>query len=78
MWAGAARNTYNSKNHYLFKIIEIPVSVMPTGILLIIGAVWLSVPCATASGGWTMRAPIKYIIIDNAYKIKLNIFSFNS
>ena len=41
-------------------------------------AVWLSVPCATASGGWTMRAPIKSIIIDNAYKIKVNIFSFNS
>ena len=41
-------------------------------------AVWLSVPCATASDGWTMRAPIKAIIIDNAYKIKLNIFSFSS
>lgn len=43
-----------------------------------IGAVWLSVPCATASGGWTMRTPIKSNIIDNDYKIKLNIFSFSS
>ena len=51
---------------------------MLTGILLYVGAVWMSVPCATASGGWTLRAPIMSIIKDNDYKIKFNIFSFNS
>ena len=51
---------------------------MSTGILLRVGVVWLSVPCATASGGWTVRAPINSIIINNGYKIKLNIFSFSS
>lgn len=74
---GTARNTNNTKDYSIHKIKQIPVGITLTGILYV-GAVWLSVPCATASGGWTMRTPIKSIIIDNDYKIKLNIFSFNS